>query len=370
MNATDETTKRLNLLYAEFPEYFVWSSKDKHWAPKSYEHLKMVGESMTTTFREAAEKLRLLQSDQVIDQCLQEAMCWQMPTSFRRLFATMLVFCDVPSPHVVERLVLTENMRAKEDPSFCEYLMRVGNETEKYVDDNSIEIPKTFLVPYTNELQSYNSLLDIVFPNLMNFSCDPYPLMKREKSTDVTKSSVQKNTFDGSRKDINAAIDQICEFTGTKIIFWDLREPFIDNLYKPTAAQSRFEALMDTLKGQIQHRGCLPRLSGLRLHEGETADPSGFDVFPGLLRPWKRKSSALTSIGFLQIFPLTNTAIHIKQKYIPAALESLTATQKSCKGLGSDACANEDANAKTARETMSNLRPILAEKDMKLRGGS
>nr|GMD50139.1 hypothetical protein AXF42_Ash005074 [Ipomoea batatas] len=68
---------------------------------------------------------------------------------------------------------------------------------------------------------------------------------------------------------------------------------------------------------------------------GETADPSGFDMFPGLLRPWKRKSSALTSIG-----------------YIPAALESLTATQKSCKGLGSDACANEDANAKMAMETI------------------
>nr|GLL25723.1 auxin-responsive protein SAUR21-like [Ipomoea trifida] len=34
--------------------------------------------------------------------------------------------------------------------------------------------------------------------------------------------------------------------------------------------------------------------------------------------------------------------------YTPAALESLTATQKSCKGLGSDASANEDANAKTA----------------------
>ncbi|XP_019185195.1 PREDICTED: uncharacterized protein LOC109180165 [Ipomoea nil] len=75
----------------------------------------------------------------------------------------------------------------------------------------------------------------------------PHDKITTKKSTDVTKSSVQKNTFDGSRKDINAAIDQICEFTGTKIIFWDLREPFIDNLYKPTAAQSRFEALMDTL---------------------------------------------------------------------------------------------------------------------------
>ncbi|KAJ6825686.1 uncharacterized protein M6B38_377605 [Iris pallida] len=36
-----------------------------------------------------------------------------------------------------------------------------------------------------------------------------------------TKSSVslEKNAFDGSRKDINAAIDRICEFTGMKIIF-------------------------------------------------------------------------------------------------------------------------------------------------------
>ncbi|XP_019156692.1 PREDICTED: uncharacterized protein LOC109153274 [Ipomoea nil] len=469
MNMTDETAKRLNLLYLEFPEFFVWVNRDKQWyprkkrevigrlvsvnpiegeryylrmllmnvrAPKSYEHLKMVGESMATTFREVAEKLGLLQSDQVIDQCLQEAMCWQMPTSFRRLFATLLIFCNIPSPHdlwtkykehlcediisscnsiidaenkclhmisdileslgknindfglvsyhiglskeqrihkeiqaeknllpnetdllaitklnqsqrvafdtiisrvysnsggvffvdgpggtgktflyrcllarvranqdialatatsgvaasllpggrtahsrfkipingddkfvcnigkqsaeasllrecklilwdeatmanrrdienvettlrditnndtifggkvvvfggdfrqtlpvirsgsrqdfieaslvkshkiwpIVERLVLTENMRAKEDPSFCEYLMRVGNGTEKYVVGNSIQIPRTFLVPSTDELQSFNSLIDIVFPDLMNFTRDPYPLMKR-----------------------------------------------------------------------------------------------------------------------------------------------------------------------------------------------
>nr|GMD67991.1 hypothetical protein CKAN_01463300 [Ipomoea batatas] len=43
----------------------------------------------------------------------------------------------------------------------------------------------------------------------------------------------------------------------------------------------------------------------------------------------------------------------------PAALESLTATQKSCKGLGSDASANEDANAKTAVARISNLTTIF-----------
>lgn len=59
--------------------------------------------------------------------------------------------------------------------------------------------------------------------------------------------TIKRDTFDGSRKDINAAIDQICEFTGTKVIFWDLREPFIENLFKPTVSQSRLEALIDPL---------------------------------------------------------------------------------------------------------------------------
>ncbi|OMO87254.1 hypothetical protein COLO4_20721 [Corchorus olitorius] len=64
---------------------------------------------------------------------------------------------------------------------------------------------------------------------------------------DKSKSSTQKGSFDGSRKDINAAIDRIREFTGTKIIFWDLREPFIENLYKPSVSQSRLEAVIEPL---------------------------------------------------------------------------------------------------------------------------
>ncbi|XP_048495642.1 protein unc-13 homolog isoform X2 [Beta vulgaris subsp. vulgaris] len=62
-----------------------------------------------------------------------------------------------------------------------------------------------------------------------------------------SKSFNQRNTFEGSRKDLNAAIDRICEYTGTKIIFWELREPFIDNLYKPSVSQSRLEALIEPL---------------------------------------------------------------------------------------------------------------------------
>lgn len=60
-------------------------------------------------------------------------------------------------------------------------------------------------------------------------------------------NSTQKDSFDGSRKDINAAIDQICEFTGTQTIFGGLREAFIDGLYKPSVHQCRLETLIDPL---------------------------------------------------------------------------------------------------------------------------
>lgn len=68
---------------------------------------------------------------------------------------------------------------------------------------------------------------------------------------DENSKVTQKDTFEGSRKEINAAIDHICEFTGTKIIFWDLREPFINNLYKPSVSRSRLEAIIEPLDMEL-----------------------------------------------------------------------------------------------------------------------
>ncbi|XVF82440.1 hypothetical protein PTKIN_Ptkin16aG0048200 [Pterospermum kingtungense] len=72
-----------------------------------------------------------------------------------------------------------------------------------------------------------------------------------ESMDDKSKSSTHKDTFDGSRKNINAAIDRIRQFIGTKIIFWDLREPFIENLYKPSVSQSRLEAVIEPLDEEL-----------------------------------------------------------------------------------------------------------------------
>lgn len=45
-----------------------------------------------STFKEAAHKRGLLESDQSIFECLNEAMSFQMPRELRRLFATILVY--------------------------------------------------------------------------------------------------------------------------------------------------------------------------------------------------------------------------------------------------------------------------------------
>jgi hypothetical protein len=53
------------------------------------------------SFREAAEKRGLIEADNTLDECLTEAELFRMPSSLRRLFATILVFCE---PHDVRTL--------------------------------------------------------------------------------------------------------------------------------------------------------------------------------------------------------------------------------------------------------------------------
>ncbi|AET02409.1 plant/MOJ9-14 protein [Medicago truncatula] len=77
---------------------------------------------------------------------------------------------------------------------------------------------------------------------------------KRSQEKLIRKSiddKSKKDTFDGSRTVINAAMERICEYTGTKIIFCDLRVPFIDNLYKPSVSGSRVDVLIEPLDMEL-----------------------------------------------------------------------------------------------------------------------
>ncbi|KAH9625530.1 hypothetical protein KSS87_020327 [Heliosperma pusillum] len=50
---------------------------------------------------EAALKLRLLENDDTVDLCLDEAVEAQMPVAIRRLFATILIFCQPKDPNTL-----------------------------------------------------------------------------------------------------------------------------------------------------------------------------------------------------------------------------------------------------------------------------
>jgi hypothetical protein len=132
MNSVDE--KAQNLLYKEFPEHFVWNQRDKIWTsrkqrnvigrivaanpiegeryylrlllnhvkgPTSFHDLKRVGGIAASSFREAALLHGLLETDNSLEKCLEEASSYQIPYNFRRLFATILVYCSPNNPRAL-----------------------------------------------------------------------------------------------------------------------------------------------------------------------------------------------------------------------------------------------------------------------------
>lgn len=60
--------------------------------------------------------------------------------------------------------------------------------------------------------------------------------------------------FDPVRRVVNQTIDKICDFTGVKVVFWDLREPFLEGLYKggvPAARMDQVVGLLDPVLGEL-----------------------------------------------------------------------------------------------------------------------
>ncbi|XP_042941344.1 uncharacterized protein LOC122276004 [Carya illinoinensis] len=133
LNQVDENAR--TLLYKEFPEFYVWSQQYREWTrrkkkkkkktvigrivtanpfegeryylrilpnhvrgPLSFEDLRTVDSVVVPTFREAATIHGLLQRDSSLQDCLHEASLYQMPSSLRRIFATILVYCNPTNP--------------------------------------------------------------------------------------------------------------------------------------------------------------------------------------------------------------------------------------------------------------------------------
>lgn len=120
-----------SILYCDFLEYFTWQrgKKKKFWqirvcegrkqvgkivsahpaegeryylrvllnhvtSATSYEDLRTVEGEILPSFCEAVERRGLIEADNTLDECLTEAKTFEMPLALRRLFATILVFCE------------------------------------------------------------------------------------------------------------------------------------------------------------------------------------------------------------------------------------------------------------------------------------
>ena len=62
--------------------------------PTSFISIRTVRGVVSPTFRECCEKLGLVETDSSLDNALSEAVTFQMPRALRRMFATIMVYCE------------------------------------------------------------------------------------------------------------------------------------------------------------------------------------------------------------------------------------------------------------------------------------
>lgn len=63
-------------------------------------------------------------------------------------------------------------MRAKTEPSFCNYLMQIGNRTEKQNVNQKIKIPQSLLIPFTIEKEPLHTLFNVTYLNIQMLFTD------------------------------------------------------------------------------------------------------------------------------------------------------------------------------------------------------
>ncbi|CAG8596468.1 12965_t:CDS:1, partial [Cetraspora pellucida] len=114
-----------NYLYHEFSQYYVWNKTTKRWKKRhqrkmigriytvnlsegeryylrillnnikgatSFKDLKIINNYECTTFKESAAKRKLIETEKIYHETMQEAAQYQMPYTLRQLFATILIF--------------------------------------------------------------------------------------------------------------------------------------------------------------------------------------------------------------------------------------------------------------------------------------
>ncbi|GAA0157315.1 DNA helicase [Lithospermum erythrorhizon] len=79
----------------------------------------------------------------------------------------------------ITKLKLDCNRRAREDPEFIEFLIRIGNGTEPTNTLGQVQLPLPMVIPYTTHAESLEGLISYVYEDLSLFASKPFEMMNR-----------------------------------------------------------------------------------------------------------------------------------------------------------------------------------------------
>jgi hypothetical protein len=157
---------------AEGERYFLRVLLNHVAGSTSFEDLKTVDGVLCGSFRDAAERRGLIESDSTLDDSLTESEQFTMPASLRRLFATIMVFCEPGDvrglwdrhleamsddfqrhhtcSHVVEQMVLLDisgmlqsmgkDIKTFDLPDIDDTYDTTGGEAREVIEERAIEV--------------------------------------------------------------------------------------------------------------------------------------------------------------------------------------------------------------------------------------
>ncbi|XP_024974822.1 uncharacterized protein LOC112512927 [Cynara cardunculus var. scolymus] len=79
----------------------------------------------------------------------------------------------------IKKIRLTLNMRARSDPWFSDFLLRVGDGDEEMMEESFIRIPDDMTIAYTDKDKSKHDLIDAIFPSLQINGADSDYIISR-----------------------------------------------------------------------------------------------------------------------------------------------------------------------------------------------
>ncbi|XP_066333795.1 uncharacterized protein [Miscanthus floridulus] len=95
----------------------------------SFEYLRTVDGVIVPTFCEAVERRGLIEEDNTLDESLAEATEWMVPYAMRRLFATILLFCEASNVFGLwekhKEAMLEDYMRNNQSSFMVQQMVRI-----------------------------------------------------------------------------------------------------------------------------------------------------------------------------------------------------------------------------------------------------